>query len=154
MIEYQRAKAELSEFLRIEQFERPSAVTLTMKKRFAGERADHISASTNFGYFQKRLNAKLLGSSAKRYGQKLKMAAVIEANADGRLHYHAIIDRPAHWSFADFSREVHVQWQKTNFGYREIDIQDTPDEGWTEYMLKLRQKASLSDSIDWPNCHF
>jgi hypothetical protein len=140
MIEYQRAKAELSKFLSIEQFERPSAVTLTMKKRFAGERADHISASTNFGHFKKRLNAKLLGSSAKRYGHRLKMAAVIEANADDRLHYHAIIDRPAHWSFTEFKREVYVQRQKTNFGYREIDVQDTPDEGWTKYMLNCDRK--------------
>lgn len=154
MIEYQRVKTDLLQFLRIEQFERPSAVTLTMKKRVADERADYISASTNFGQFKNRLNAKILGSRAKRYGQKLKMAAVIEANADGRLHYHAIIDRPAHWSLIDFEREVRVQWQRTRFGYREIDVQDRPNEGWTKYILKLRQKASLLDSIDWPNCHF
>lgn len=154
MIENQRAKTDLLQFLRIEQFKRPAAVTLTMKKRAAGEKVDQISASANFRQFKNRLNAKILGSKAKRYGQKLKMAAVIEANADGRLHYHAIIDRPAHWSLPDFEREVRLQWQRTRFGYREIDVQDTPDQGWTKYILKLRQKESLLDSIDWPNCHF
>ncbi len=154
MIEYQRAKAELSEFLRIEQFERPSAVTLTMKKWSAGEKADHISASRNFSHFGKRLNAKILGSKAKRYGGRLRIIAVIESNVDGRLHYHAIIDRPSYCSFDDFDTAIRELWRKTNFGYCEIDIQDEATSGWSEYILKLRQKASLLDSIDWPNCHF
>ena len=44
------------------------------------------------------------------------------------------------------------QWLKTDFGYRHVDIQDQPDAGWTDYILKQRQKGSLFDFIDWTNC--
>lgn len=47
---------------------------------------------------------------------------------------------------------VREQWQKTDFGYSEVDIQDQPDIGWTDYIMKQRQKHSPFDSIDWPNC--
>jgi sugar (pentulose or hexulose) kinase len=41
---------------------------------------------------------------------------------------------------------------RTEFGYRQMDIQDAATSGWTDYMIKPWQKASLLDSIDWTNC--
>src|ERR1700730_5930146 len=76
------------------QFQNPAAVTLTMKKRVGCQNADPIAASENFRHFMNRLNHKILGSAAKLHGRRLKTVAVIESNADGRLHYHAMIDRP------------------------------------------------------------
>jgi hypothetical protein len=70
-----------------------------------------------------------------------------------RLHYHAMIDRPPHCSFETFKSVVTDQWQRTAFGYRHINIQDAANIGWTDYMLKPRQKISLLDSIDWTNCY-
>jgi hypothetical protein len=72
---------------------------------------------------------------------------------NGRLHYHAMIDRPYYCLFETFKGVVTDQWLRTDFGYRQIDIQDAADAGWTDYMLKYRQKTSLLDSIDWNNCH-
>jgi hypothetical protein len=135
------------------QFQNPAAVTLTMKKRVRDRNADLIVASENFRHFINRLNHKLLGSRAKRYGARLRTVAVIESNAEGRLHYHAMIDRPYHCSFEMFKDGVTEQWLRTDFGYREIDIQDAADAGWIDYMLKSRQKTSLLDFIDWNNCH-
>ena len=134
-------------------FQNPAAVTLTMKKRVGDRNADHIVASENFRHFIKRLNHKILGSAAKLHGRQLKTVAVIESNADGRLHYHAMIDRPYYCSFETFKGVVTDQWPRTDFGYRQIDIQDAADAGWTDYMIKFRQKTSLLDSIDWNNCH-
>lgn len=143
----------LQEFFNIDRFSHPVAVTLTMKKRVGGQSADPISASENFRHFRNRLNAKLLGAKAKRYGAKLQMIAVLECSADARLHYHAIIDRPYYVPFDRFKDAVMVQWHKTAFGYRQIDIQDHADTGWVDYITKSQQKTSLLDSIDWTNCH-
>ena len=125
---------------------------LTMKKRVGGQNADAIVASENFRHFMSRLNHKILGSAAKLHGRRLKTVAVIESNADGRLHYHAMIDRPYYCSFETFKGIVADQWLRTDFGYRQIDIQDAADIGWTDYMIKLRQKISLLEAIDWTNC--
>jgi hypothetical protein len=134
-------------------FENPVAVTLTMKKRVGCRNADLVVASQNFRHFMKRLNNNILGSAAKRHGRRLKTVAVIESNADGRLHYHAMIDRPYYCSFDTFKGVITDQRLRTDFGYRQIDIQDYADAGWTNYLIKLRQKKSLLDSIDWINCH-
>ncbi|MDA9529789.1 hypothetical protein ACM42_15420 [Bradyrhizobium sp. CCBAU 25338] len=133
-------------------FTAPAAVTLTMKKRHGARSADDIVASENFRHFRNRLEHSLLGSAAKRHRKHLPMIVVLETSADNRLHYHCIIDRPYHCSFSRFEAVVREEWAKTDFGYRQIDIQDQPDEGWTAYLLKRRQKRSLFDSIDWANC--
>jgi hypothetical protein len=146
------AEAELRRLLHSIKFENPAAVTLTMKKRAGSRAADAIIASENFRHFRNRLDQAILGSRAKRHGAQLLMVAVLEMSADHRLHYHCIIDRPYHCSLTKFSVTVREQWQKTDFGYSEVDIQDRPDIGWTDYIMKQRQKHSLFDSIDWPNC--
>jgi len=150
----ERIKTELQQLFDAAHFELPAAVTLTMKKRVGSRNVDFLAASENFGHFMNRLNHKILGSAAKLHARRLKTVAVIESSADGRLHYHAMIDRPCYFSFEKFKGVVTGQWLRTDFGYRHVDIQDAADAGWTNYMLKSRQKNScLLDSIDWNNCH-
>ncbi|WP_212274473.1 hypothetical protein [Bradyrhizobium sp. AUGA SZCCT0169] len=146
------AEFELRRLVESIHFENPVAVTLTMKKRAGSQAADSIVASNNFRHFRNRLEHAILGSAAKRHGRRLSMIAVLEMSADHRLHYHCTIDRPYHCSFERLSNTIREQWQKTDFGYRQVDIQDQPDTGWTDYILKQRQKGSLFDSIDWANC--
>jgi hypothetical protein len=146
-------RTEIARLISSMPFQAPAAVTLTMKKRHGGQVVDDIVASENFRHFRNRLEHLLLGSAAKRYGKRLLMVVVLETSADDRLHYHCIIDRPYHCTLARFEAVLREQWMKTDFGYRQIDIQDQPDEGWTDYLLKRRQKRSLFDSIDWANCH-
>jgi hypothetical protein len=140
-------------FIKSVQFQNPTAVTLTMKKRAGARGADPIIASENFRHFSNRLNHTVLGSRAKRYGARLTMVVVLEISADHRLHFHCIIDKPCHYSVTEFAEIIREQWWKTDFGYHQVDVQDQPDTGWTEYILKQRQKTSLFDSIDWLNCH-
>jgi hypothetical protein len=123
-----------------------------MKKRTGAKVADDINASENFRHFRKRLDHAILGSRAKRYGARLRMLAVIERSADHRLHYHCIIERPDYCSLERLDAAIREQWLKTDFGYRQVDIQDQSDAGWIDYILKQRQKRSLFDSIDWANC--
>ena len=145
------AEVELRAFLQSIEFNNAAAVTLTMKKRTGARVADDINASDNFRHFRNRLDHAILGSRAKRYGARLGLVAVLERSADHRLHYHCIIDRPYNCSFETFAATVREQWLKTDFGYRQVDIQDHADSGWTSYILKQQQKRSLLDSIDWPN---
>ena len=140
-------------FIKSVQFQNPTAVTLTMKKRAGARGADSIIASENFRHFRNRLNHAVLGSRAKRYGARLTMVVVLEISADHRLHFHCIIDRPCHYSVTEFAAIIREQWWKTDFGYHQVDVQDQSDAGWTDYILKQRQKTSLFDSIDWLNCH-
>jgi hypothetical protein len=133
-------------------FTSPVAITLTMKKRNGGRWADSIVASENFRQLRNRIEHLLLGSAAKQYGRRLLMVSVVEISADNRLHYHCIINRPYHCSFERFCLIVREQWQKTDFGYNEVYLQDQANEGWINYILKQRQKSSLLDSIDWNNC--
>jgi hypothetical protein len=81
------------------------------------------------------------------------MIVVLETSADDRLHFHCMIDRPCGYSFTEFAAITREQWWKTDFGYHQVDVQDQPNAGWTDYILKQRQKHSLLDSIDWTNCH-
>ena len=143
---------ELVRFLKSIKFQNPAAVTLTMKKRAGGRAADPIIASENFRHFRNRLNHTVLGSRAKRHGARLSMVVVLEMSADHRLHFHCIIDRPYHCPFPQFEAIIREQWWKTDFGYHQVDVQDQSDDGWTDYILKQRQKRSLLDSIDWANC--
>lgn len=145
-------KSEVRAFLRSIKFENAAAVTLTMKKRSGGRVADEINASENFRHFRKRLDHTILGSRAKRYGGRLKMLVVLERSGDHRLHYHCIIDRPYHCSLERLEAAIREQWLKTDFGYCHVDVQDQPNAGWMDYILKQRQKSSLLDSIDWANC--
>jgi hypothetical protein len=148
-----RFAEELRKLFDPHRFDHPAAVSLTMKKRVGGRSIDMMVASENFRHFRNRLNNKILGSKAKLHGGKLKIVAIIESNADGRLHYHAMIDRPYYCSFDRFKDTVIDQWPRTDFGYRQIDVQDGADAGWVDYIIKPQQKRSLLDSIDWNNCH-
>jgi hypothetical protein len=148
--DHHRSVEEILKLFDPARFQHPVAVTLTMKKRVGCRNIGPIIASENFRHFINRLTHKLLGSRAKRYGAKLQAVAVIEPNADGRLHYHAMIDRPYHCTFDEFKAAITEQWLRTDFGYRQIDIQDAATPGWTNCMLKSRQKNyRLLDSIDW-----
>jgi hypothetical protein len=144
---------ELERLINSVPFQNPAAVTLTLKKRTGSRIADTITASENFRHFRTRLESRVLGRGAKRHGKRLLIIAVLEISADHRLHYHCIIDRPYYCSFERFSAIVRDQWPTTDFGYHQVDIQNQPDGGWTDYILKQRQKESLLDSIDWANCH-
>lgn len=153
MNKFQLQRAELHKFIDLQSFTNPAAVTLTMKMRVEGKSNDMDAASANFRHFMNRLNHTILKSAAKRYGKRLKVFCVRECNAEGRLHYHAVIDRPSHVGIEEFTSTIRHLWGRTDFGYREIDVQDEINEGWLSYLLKNRQKDSVLDSIDWENCH-
>jgi hypothetical protein len=115
---------------------------------------DSITSSTQTRFsVQTRLESRVLGRGAKRHGKRLLIIAVLEISADHLLHYHCIIDRPYYCPLDRFTAIIRDQWPRTDFGYHRVDVQGQSDRGWTDYMLKRRQKDSLLDSMDWANCH-
>lgn len=137
----------------LDQFQNPMAVTLTMRKRASGLTCGHMEASRNFRHFMNRVNRRIFGSASKRYGKKLQVFPVLESNADDRLHYHILVDRPDRITAAEFDSLIREEWSQTTFGYHEVDVKPVHDDGWLSYLCKGRQKpGGLLDSIDWNNC--
>jgi hypothetical protein len=143
-------QAEL-EYLKSCQFNDPCAVTLTMKQRVDSIELDPIACSRNFSHFSNRLSKAVLRNSFTRYGNRIPIIPVLERSHSQRFHYHTVIDRLNQVSRDDFRDIVTDCWNRTLWGYREIDFQFEMTPGWINYITKLATKDS--DSIDWQNLH-
>ena len=150
-----RLRAAYIDFLSMAEWENPTAITLTMKK---GQYFNHIYVpldeilcSRNMRFFLNRLNCKILGNARRK--NKIKTVAVLERDRDGRFHYHLAIDRFS-FIFADeFYHEICRCWQKTDWHRKIVDERVSADDGWIDYIMKLRCKAEYSEYIDCFNCH-
>lgn len=155
-IKYQSS---IREFAQIDHWRAPHAVTLTMKqgihvangRQFAMTFLDNRKAAQNLSHFHTILSRKVLGTPAKRFGERLPMIPVIEGGNGKRLHYHTLIDCPRDEFAAEFPALIRETWLKTQWGYREIDIQSQADDGFLFYMTKLRDKPNYADAVDWMN---
>lgn len=127
------------------------AISLTLKQKSNGERLDAINMSQNFRHFMNILNSKVYGKKFKRFGKQIQVVPVIEMSQDNRFHYHLIMEVPEVTTKLWLGEEVKTAWKKTKFGYREIDIQEITDDGWTDYITKFKTKE---DQVDWVNVHW
>jgi hypothetical protein len=135
----------------IGRFNDPCAVTLTMKQRVNSRELDQIECSRNFRHFSNRLNKVGFGNAFTRYGNRLRMIPVLEKSNSQRYHYHTALDRIDRISRDQFKDIVTDCWERTLWGYREIDFQYDISNGWIDYITKPSQKETYSDSIDWQN---
>ena len=141
-----------------EQWNRPFAVTLTMKQgqmMHDGDRQLYVAltpeiASQNLRHFLNVLNRKVFGSASKRHGKRVNSVAVLEGGNGKRLHYHLILDCPRDEQIGMFPLLIDRAWQSTNWSYDLIDIKQC-DDGWLNYMTKLRDKPDFASSFDWMN---
>lgn len=147
----------VSKSVNLSAWDQPVAVTLTMRQVLNDANGgclhlDHHQASANLSHFLKRLNRAFFGN-AVRHGRRVNSFAVLEKTSEGRLHYHALIDRPQTVEREAFDSAVELCWSKTKWAQRQIDIQHSANEGWLSYMLKARTKTNFYDDIDWTNAH-
>ena len=138
-------------FLHGIRFQNPVAGTLTQKQVCSHQWLDDIGSTENFRHFINRMNKKTFGNSFQRYEKRLQVLPIQENSASQRHHIHMIISRPSHLSFNEFTALADECWMKTRYGYFETHFEDHPDDGWLAYMLKMRTKKNLFDSIDWTN---
>lgn len=152
-------RACFTEWIGIERWQAPFAVTLTLRQSVTVANSMHPvrlslteqSASQNFRHFLNKLNRVVYGSAAHRFGKGVAVVPVIEDNADKRLHYHALIDCPRPQLVAAFPAAIADAWRSTQWGYYQIDIQSGADRGWLNYMMKFRDKPDFATAIDLMN---
>ena len=125
-------------------------VSLTMKQNVDGQKLDPISSSQNLRHFMNLLNKKVHGNRFSRYGLKLQIFPVLESSVGDRLHYHMIVESPLDIRFERFKHIVHTLCMSTRFGYRELHIDQTIDDGWIKYITKFHH---TEDQVDWENVH-
>lgn len=104
----------------------------------------------------KLLNREVYKNAYARYGKRLKVIPVLEKQRDGRWHFHVAIEPPPHFSELHFKILIRDCWDKVHWAYGQDEIEINANQGWTNYMLKLRQKSELesfSDCIDWETIH-
>jgi hypothetical protein len=139
----------------------PFCVTLNLKQAVGIEadngrsfvRLTEQHASQNLRHFLNRLGKRYLGNAARRYGKKLPIIPVLEGGTGHRLHYHLIIDLPATATLDDVYPLFVTEWMKTQWGYGQVHIQPCRDDGWLNYITKLRSKIDVGESIDWMNLY-
>jgi len=125
-------------------------VSLTMKHNVDGQVLDSFSSSQNLRHFMNLLNKQIYGNRFSRYGLKLEIFPVLEKSVGGRLHYHMVVESPLDLDYDRFNHIVHTLWMTTKFGYREVHIDKSIDDGWIKYITKFHH---TEDQVDWENVH-
>ena len=142
----------------IDTWHHPFAVTLTLKQRIGGDGGVSAAsesltpeiASRNLRHWLNVMNKQVYGSAAQRHGRRLPVFAVLEGSSGKRLHYHLIIDCPRDELTVAFPAMVVTTWRKTLWGYDQTVVKPC-DAGWLTYMTKLRDKPDFASAIDWMN---
>lgn len=151
-IQNQKLQNALRAYLNALPWQKPIAVTLTLKQRIKQQQVDLYAASTNFRQFMNRLNRKIFGNAAQRYGKGLRVIPVLEHDEQVRFHNHATIDQPMHMDFDRFEQIIETCWLKTTWGFRQMHIVPITDgPGWMRYITKTDQKSDFDLAIDWMN---
>jgi hypothetical protein len=146
------------QWIDIDGWNHPFAVTLTLKQRIGGDggissAAESLTpeiASRNLRHWLNVMNKQVYGSAAQRHGKCLPVLPVLEGGRGKRLHYHLIIDCPRDDLKEVFPAMIVSTWRKTLWGYDQTDVKPC-DAGWLNYITKLRDKPDFASSIDWMN---
>ena len=134
----------------------PQAITLTLKRR----RQDGTvwvsiaegDAQRNLTHFLNVIRRKL----QRRYGfpktAELQCIPVLEGTDDVRDHFHLMLDRPACIDQEAYSALIAEEWSRTDWGMPRLTIKPCFNEqGWVDYITKLRTKSDYAAAIDWTN---
>lgn len=143
---------EVRRFCSAQDAERPIAVSLTMKQtRFKPYRTlTDIEAIQNFRHFLNLVNYSFFGKAFQRFRKRLKVVPALEASfLSKRLHYHALMERPAEVDFERFCEIIRGKWARTQWGDRQVHIKPaTEPEGWLAYITK---QPGTVNTVDWEN---
>lgn len=150
-------QSSLREWLKMDKWHSPFAVTLTLKQRLWLDGGASVAltpdlASRNLRHFLNLVNKRVYGSSAQRNGNRIRSVVALEGGHFKRLHYHLMLDCPRDELTMEFPAILTKAWVSTDWGYPQIDIQPC-DQGWLNYMTKLRDKADFASAFDWELCH-
>lgn len=112
-------------------------------------------ASKAIRHYLRRLDLVAFGMGAKRRGRRVRAIPVMEGGSrpdDTHIHYHLQLDVPDGWTLDDWKQTAASEWQKVRWASAKQNcFRDVADEGWLEYILKLRDKPSFIDAVDFEN---
>lgn len=134
------------------------ALTLTFKQRIGWDRLTADVAQQTLRHFLRRLNRVSRGKKFRKRRPALTVLAVREGGcgkAHKHLHYHLQLEVPSDRSPAEFGAHCLRTWSSLDWGsdrYNRMSV--SADEGWTEYLLKLRDKPNFADAVDVMNCYW
>lgn len=139
------------------------ALTLNLKQGRRAElaggpwvRIDEFKCRQAFKHFMNILNREVYKNAYVKFGKRLRVISVLEKQKDGRWHFHVSIEPPSHLSELLFRTLIRDCWDRVHWAHGQDEIETSADQGWTNYMLKLRQKSefeSFSDCIDWESLY-
>jgi hypothetical protein len=144
----------LLEFCREKNWINPQAVTLTLRtSRLVGTvrvKLTAFEAQRNLRHFLKVVHKKLapFGFPKKAVLQCLP----IFEDDEVRPHLHLMLDRPACIEAAEYADLLQYEWSRTDWALERADIKPCDDDdGWLDYISKLRTKSDYAAAIDWTN---
>jgi len=144
---------------------------------------DEYQCRRAFRHFMNLLNRAVYGNAVRRHNKRIRVVCVLEKEGfvrdprettvfhrgkwmsalpvkeyrrRGRWHFHCAIELPVHVDTIRFEQLIYTCWAKVHWGLCRILVRDGTNEGWIDYMLKLRQKAqfeSWTDCIDLDSLH-
>jgi hypothetical protein len=137
------------------------AVTFTLRQSWRADNGKMIWLDANqctkaFRVFMHRLDRAVYGNAVIRFEKRVRVIPVLEKDEFGRWHIHAAIELPESLQPFQFEALIRQCWSKVDWAYDHIDFQEYADDGWRDYMLKLRQKSGFeawSDCIIWECLH-
>lgn len=133
-------------------------MTLTHKRAILTPDGLYYAATQDYArnlrHFLTVVEAKLFGRTNRRRGEArrkvLRRFVVQERDGNGRFHYHLLIDNPTKLPLVEFRALVIETWQRTEWGYQQVDVQPAVSDGWVHYITK-RAYAGKQDTIDLEN---
>lgn len=145
------------DFVDFDSWRNPVALNLTFKQcywyqPYARTRIDEIHASGCLNHLSNLINSKLLSRSERHQKDRLGFFAVIERDEYKRLHSHAMVECPDAEKLDYLEEIVATLWPQTIWGYEQTVVKPC-DDGWLEYMMKLRTKADYLTAHDWSVMH-
>jgi hypothetical protein len=95
------------------------------------------------------LDRLVYGNAARRYGKRVRRVVVLENGEDRVWHAHLAMEKPPTMADVKFRKLVMEAWDKCPWSGRQEDIQLDADEGWMDYLGKIRSKREF---ISWSDC--
>ena len=127
------------------------AVTLTFRQ-FDGKQISRKLAENAISHYLRVLDRKAFGAQARRGKRQLGAFGVFEGDAESwgkNLHYHCLLQIPSHVMPEQWIRTCEMEWAKVRYSNRQHHFEEVWDEaGWSEYLLKLRDKKDYADAVD------
>lgn len=130
------------------------ALSLTFKDRVGTEWLSTEVAEKTVHHYLRRINRVGRGKRMSCVALPLRTLAIREGGIGKtmkRLHYHLQIEVPPATTAAAFATRCCDVWRRLDWGGRECYATRVTDDGWMDYMLKLRDKPEYCYALDVNN---